>query len=90
MRTRFDRYCSRSRWPRPPSVIVFAAPLVSWTYGEGFAGAVVPLVWTGIGLVPTLVNSGRKVYLYASGLEGGGGASGARSRSRCRRQRARR
>ena len=49
---------------------MFAAPIVSWTYGEGFAGAVVPLVWTGIGLVPTLVNGGRKVYLYASGLEG--------------------
>jgi O-antigen/teichoic acid export membrane protein len=27
-------------------------------------------VWIGVGLVPTLVNSGRKVYLYASGLEG--------------------
>jgi O-antigen/teichoic acid export membrane protein len=50
-------------------VIGLAAPLVSWTYGEGFAAAVVPLVWIGIGLVPTFVNSGRMVYFYASGFE---------------------
>jgi O-antigen/teichoic acid export membrane protein len=50
--------------------VLFAGPAVSLTYGREFAAAIVPLVWIGIGLVPTLVNSGRKVYLYASGLEG--------------------
>jgi O-antigen/teichoic acid export membrane protein len=49
--------------------VVLAGPIVSLTYGDDFAAAVVPLVWTGIGLVPGLVNSGRKVYLYALGHE---------------------
>ncbi len=73
VRARFDRALLAFALASAPIVIVFAAPLVSWTYGEGFAGAVVPLVWTGIGLVPTLVNSGRKVYSLCVRLRGGGG-----------------
>jgi O-antigen/teichoic acid export membrane protein len=69
VRARFDRTLLAFALASASMVIVLAAPLVSWTYGEGFAAAVVPLVWTGIGLVPTLVNSGRKVYFYASGFE---------------------
>jgi O-antigen/teichoic acid export membrane protein len=69
VRARFDRTLLVFALASASAVIVFAAPLVSWTYGDAFAGAVVPLVWIGIGLVPTLVNSGRKVYFYASGFE---------------------
>jgi len=69
VRARFDRTLLAFSLASASILIVLAAPLVSWTYGEGFATAVVPLVWTGIGLVPTLVNSGRKVYFYASGFE---------------------
>ena len=52
VRARFDRTLLVFALASASVVIVFAAPLVSWTYGEGFAGAVVPLVWTGIRLVP--------------------------------------
>ena len=69
VRARFDRTLLVFALASASMVIVLAAPLVSWTYGNGFAAAVVPLVWTGIGLVPTLVNGGRKVYFYASGFE---------------------
>ena len=69
LRTRFDRTLLAFSLASASIVIVLAAPLVSWTYGENFAAAVAPLVWTGIGLVPTLVNSGRKVYFYTSGFE---------------------
>ena len=69
VRARFDRTLFAFAVVAAAGVALLAAPLVSWTYGDGFAAAVVPLAWTGAGLVPTLVNSGRKVYLYASGLE---------------------
>jgi O-antigen/teichoic acid export membrane protein len=69
VRARFDRTLLAFAVAAASAIALLAAPLVSWTYGKGFAAAVAPLVWTGIGLIPTLVNSGRKVYLYASGLE---------------------
>jgi len=69
VRARFDRTLLAFAVTAASSVALLAAPLVSWTYGNGFAAAVAPLVWTGIALIPTLVNSGRKVYLFASGLE---------------------
>ena len=69
VRARFDRTLFAFAVAAAAGVVLLAAPFVSWTYGDGFAAAVVPLVWTGVGLIPTLVNSGRKVYLYASGLE---------------------
>jgi O-antigen/teichoic acid export membrane protein len=70
VRIRFDRTLAAFVVIAAAVVTVFAAPIVSWTYGKGFAGAVVPLVWTGLGLIPTIVNGGRKVYLYACGQEG--------------------
>ena len=69
VRARFDRTLFAFAVTAAAGVALLAAPFVSWTYGDGFAAAVVPLIWTGVGLIPTLVNSGRKVYLYASGLE---------------------
>jgi O-antigen/teichoic acid export membrane protein len=69
VRARFDRTLFAFAVTAAAVVAPLAGPFVSWTYGDGFAEAVVPLVWTGLGLIPTLVNSGRKVYLYASGLE---------------------
>jgi peptidoglycan biosynthesis protein MviN/MurJ (putative lipid II flippase) len=38
-------------------------------YGAAFTAAAPALVWITIGLIPLLSNSGRKVYLYASGGE---------------------
>jgi O-antigen/teichoic acid export membrane protein len=69
VRARFDRTLFAFAVAAASAIALLAAPLVSWTYGKGFAEAVAPLVWTGIGLIPMLVNSGWKVYLYASGLE---------------------
>ena len=48
---------------------LFAAPLLRLVYGPSFLAAAPALVWVGIGLIPLLGNSGRKVFLYASGGE---------------------
>jgi O-antigen/teichoic acid export membrane protein len=48
---------------------LFAAPLLRLVYGAAFTAAAPALLWVSIGLVPLLSNSGRKVFLYASGGE---------------------
>ncbi len=50
-------------------LITGAAPIVKVTYGRAFAAAAWPLAWAGAGLVPSLVNSSREVFLYATGRE---------------------
>ena len=50
-------------------IVVAATPIVRLTYGDRFAEAAWPLMWAGVGLVPSLVNNGRKVHLYAAGAE---------------------
>lgn len=50
-------------------LIVFAGPILQLTFGADFRPAVWTLVWVGAGVIPTLMNSGRKVYLYAAGRE---------------------
>ena len=45
---------------------LFAAPLLRLIYGKSFIGAAPALLWVGVGLIPLLSNSGRKVFLYAS------------------------
>jgi O-antigen/teichoic acid export membrane protein len=49
--------------------ILFAKPILRLVYGESFVRAAPALVWIGIALVPTLMNSGKKVFLYAAGAE---------------------
>lgn len=49
--------------------ILVAAPLMRVVFGSGFAGAGASLVWIAIALVPALMNSSRKIFLYASGGE---------------------
>jgi O-antigen/teichoic acid export membrane protein len=51
------------------TTIVGAGPLVRLTYGASFAPAASAVAWIGIGLVPFVANSSRKVYLYAAGRE---------------------
>ena len=48
---------------------LFAAPVLGLVYGPSFAGAAPVLVWVSVGLIPLLSNSGRKVFLYATGGE---------------------
>jgi O-antigen/teichoic acid export membrane protein len=48
---------------------LFAAPLLRLVYGAAFTGAAPALLWVGAGLIPLLSNSGRKVFLFASGGE---------------------
>jgi len=50
-------------------LVVGASSIVRLTYGAPFAAAATPLLFAGLGLVPTLVNASRKVYLFASGRE---------------------
>jgi O-antigen/teichoic acid export membrane protein len=46
-----------------------AAPVLRIVYGPSFTGAAPALLWIAIGLIPLLSNSGRKVFLFASGGE---------------------
>ena len=46
-----------------------AAPIVRVAYGHEFASAAATLAWVGAGLWPFVVNSARKVGLYAAGEE---------------------
>jgi O-antigen/teichoic acid export membrane protein len=48
---------------------LFAAPLLRLVYGAAFTPAAPSLGWVSVGLIPLLSNSGRKVFLYASGGE---------------------
>jgi O-antigen/teichoic acid export membrane protein len=48
---------------------VFAAPVLRLVYGPSFERAAPALFVVGVGLIPLLSNSGRKVFLYASGGE---------------------
>ena len=49
--------------------VLFAAPVLRLVYGSAFTRAAPALVWVGVGLIPLLSNSARKVFLYASGGE---------------------
>jgi O-antigen/teichoic acid export membrane protein len=49
--------------------LVFAAPLMRFVFGPSFGAAAPSLMWVAIGLVPTLSNSSRKIFLYAAGRE---------------------
>jgi O-antigen/teichoic acid export membrane protein len=48
---------------------LFAAPVLRLIYGASFTPAAPALLWVGVGLIPLLSNSGRKVFLYASAGE---------------------
>ena len=49
--------------------LLFAAPLMRLIFGASFAPAAPSLMWVAIGLVPSLSNSTRKIFLYAAGAE---------------------
>jgi O-antigen/teichoic acid export membrane protein len=69
LRVRFDRMLAAFSMVTALAIAGFAQPIIASTYGSEFGDAVMPLVWIAIGLIPTLMNSGRKVQLYASGRE---------------------
>jgi O-antigen/teichoic acid export membrane protein len=67
-----EKFARALRWFAAAAAAVFAAgasTIVRLTYGSQFASAATPLLFAGLGLAPTLVNSGRRVYLYAAGRE---------------------
>jgi O-antigen/teichoic acid export membrane protein len=49
--------------------ILMGGTLLGLIYGASFAAAAPALLWIGVGLVPALTNSGRKIFLVASGGE---------------------
>lgn len=69
VRARFDGTLRLFAVAAAGALVVGATPLVRFTYGVHFAAAAKPLLVAGLGLVPAIVNSGRKVYLYAAGRE---------------------
>jgi O-antigen/teichoic acid export membrane protein len=66
----FDRVLIAGATAGAIGCAMFAAPVLRLVYGPAFAAAAPALLWISIGLIPLLSNSGRKVYLYASGGEG--------------------
>lgn len=48
---------------------LFAVPILRLTYGPAFLPAASALAWLGVGLVPSLMNGGIELYLYAAGDE---------------------
>lgn len=67
--SRFDRILSVAAAAAAAALAVLAGPILRVTYGANYADAAVTLTWVAIGLWPFLVNSGRKVSLYAAGRE---------------------
>jgi PST family polysaccharide transporter len=48
---------------------LFAVPVLRLVYGPSFTPAAPALIWVSVALIPLLSNSGRKVFLYATGGE---------------------
>jgi O-antigen/teichoic acid export membrane protein len=69
LRRRFDNVLRCFAVLSAIGIAVAARPIVGFMYGPQFAGASGVLVWMAVGLVPTIVNGGRKVFLYAAGHE---------------------
>ena len=67
--SRFDRVLSTGRAVTAAMLALLAGPVLRVTYGPNYADGAVTLMWVAIGLWPFLVNSGRKVGLYAGGRE---------------------
>jgi O-antigen/teichoic acid export membrane protein len=65
----FDRILLAAACAAAAGCALFAAPLLRLVYGPSFAAAAPALLWIGVGLIPLLSNSGRKVFLYASSGE---------------------
>jgi O-antigen/teichoic acid export membrane protein len=69
VRTHFD---ALMRWFAVPAAVglaFFAQPIIRLTYGVQFVAAATTLGLVGVGLLPSLLNSGRKVFLLAAGRE---------------------
>jgi O-antigen/teichoic acid export membrane protein len=49
--------------------VALAPTLLRLAYGTSFAAAAPALMWIGVGFIPALSNSGRKIALYAAGAE---------------------
>lgn len=69
LQPRFDRALRWFAVAASAAVALLAAPLIRVTYGARFAGARWALVWLAASLLPSLLNSGLKVYLFATGRE---------------------
>jgi O-antigen/teichoic acid export membrane protein len=65
----FDRILLAASAAAAAGCALFAAPLLRLVYGPAFTAGAPALLWIGVGLIPLLSNSGRKVFLYASGGE---------------------
>jgi O-antigen/teichoic acid export membrane protein len=69
VRAGFDGYVMWFAIAAATCLLFGARPILRLTYGASFASAAPALAWIAVGLVPSLVNNARKVYLYASGRE---------------------
>ncbi|MCU1381889.1 MAG: hypothetical protein JWL71_586 [Acidobacteria bacterium] len=65
----FDRMLLAGATAAAVGCALFAGPVLRLVYGPSFTRAAPALFWVSVGLIPLLSNSGRKVFLYASGGE---------------------
>jgi O-antigen/teichoic acid export membrane protein len=66
---RFERISSVGASIAAAVLVVFAGPILRGTYGADYGPGAMTLMWVGVGLWPFLVNSARKVSLYAGARE---------------------
>ena len=69
VRWKFDSMLRAFAFAAAVGLVVLATPIVRMTYGPTFTAASPALAWIGVGLVPWLINTNRKMHLYASGRE---------------------
>lgn len=65
----FDRVLIAASIAAAAACALWSAPLLRLVFGASFSAAAPALCWVAVGLIPLLSNSGRKVFLYASGGE---------------------
>jgi O-antigen/teichoic acid export membrane protein len=69
VRASFERAIAAFAIASATGLALLAPFVVRLAYGQSFTGAAPVLVWLAIGLVPTLTNNARQLYLYAAGHE---------------------
>lgn len=69
VRSGFERWIGALALVCATIVALFAKPILELTYGGEFVSSASTLAWVGVGLWPFVVNSGRKVCLYADARE---------------------
>jgi len=69
VRAAFHTWLHRFAWVATAGLFVAGYPVLRWSFGVEYIGAWPVLLVLAVGLLPTLANSAREVYLFAAGRE---------------------